>query len=521
MEEINYNMGYAIGYIRISSKDQSRYSIDNQERCIRDYCRRYDLGLIALFKDNGQASDTFERADFIALEEFIKRHKGRAQYLVIMEHDRFSRDLSEALQKIKEFEKRHRIKVLSEDEPLDLDTSDPDVFMRRAFKYLQANVELLNIRKRTRRGIQFARESGRFINMAPFGYKNDRDQSGKGIIVIDPSKSFIIQKIFNSYLAGMPFHIIHKEVAKLGFTRSGKNVIPYVLNNEVYAGYIKIPGKGKTPERLIDGIHEPIISKSVFWMAQSMLQNKRPSKSQPAEDFPLRGILKCWCGRHMTAGWTKGKSKYYLYYRCTKHVEKNISGPWLHQQVEDTLSLLSLKPDQVQYIIKATESKLKESLAYRERESQAKVKYMREIDSNIEKLEQRFMKDQIEPVTYKKWYRKYSEEKAKVESELLDLQRDKSQDWRRAKEALPHLLSLPTLYANATLTQKHALLNGVFKHGLTFSEDRVRTPSINPVFSHNILKIKQKGLVDIDQSAPFWDENSECTRGQYTTVKYW
>gem|GEM_PF-4865221 len=57
----------------------------------------------------------------------------------------------------------------------------------------------------------------------------------------------------------------------------------------------------------------------------------------------------------------------------------------------------------------------------------------------------------------------------------------------------------------------------MFKYDITFSEGRDRTPSTNPVFSHNIPGIKQKGLVGIGQSALFWDENPECTRGRDRT----
>lgn len=38
-----------------------------------------------------------------------------------MEHDRFSKDLSEALLKIKKFESQYGVKVVSVDEPLDVD----------------------------------------------------------------------------------------------------------------------------------------------------------------------------------------------------------------------------------------------------------------------------------------------------------------------------------------------------------------------------------------------------------------
>src|SRR4051794_33266448 len=101
----------AIGYMRLSIRDQSRYSLEYQEESIRDYCRRNNIELTALFKDNGESSYTFDRPDYKAVEAFIKKHKGQNQYFIIMDHDRFSRNLSEALSKITELEVKFGIKV--------------------------------------------------------------------------------------------------------------------------------------------------------------------------------------------------------------------------------------------------------------------------------------------------------------------------------------------------------------------------------------------------------------------------
>ena len=193
----------AIGYMRLSSKDQSRYSLDVQEAAINAYCAKYGLELIALFKDNGQRSSTFSRLDFQALEIFIKRYKGLVQYMIVMEHDRFSRDLSEALLKIKKFESQYGVKVVSVDEPLDIDPTDPTVFISLAFRYATANAELLNIRARTIRGIKRAHLEGRFVNKAPYGYSNSRDLLGKGILVVNHQEAEIVQQIFKYYLSGI------------------------------------------------------------------------------------------------------------------------------------------------------------------------------------------------------------------------------------------------------------------------------------------------------------------------------
>lgn len=177
-------------YIRISKENQSVHSLDDQERVIKNYCEYHKVILLALFKDDRECSDSFDRPDYIALEKFIKKHKGQVQYLVVLDHDRFSRNLPEALLKIEALEKKFGIKVLATNEPLDLDTSDPNVFMSRAFKYLMANSELFRIRERTSRGVRSALESGRFINKAPFEYLNKRDEQQKGLLFTKEPSQF-------------------------------------------------------------------------------------------------------------------------------------------------------------------------------------------------------------------------------------------------------------------------------------------------------------------------------------------
>src|SRR5437879_9168017 len=103
----------AICYMRLSVRDQSRYSLEYQEESIRDYCRINNLELTGLFKDNGESSYTFDRPDYKAVEAFIKKHKGQNQYFIIMDHDRFSRNLSEALTKITDLENKYDIKVVA------------------------------------------------------------------------------------------------------------------------------------------------------------------------------------------------------------------------------------------------------------------------------------------------------------------------------------------------------------------------------------------------------------------------
>ncbi|HUS02414.1 MAG TPA: recombinase family protein, partial [Chitinophagaceae bacterium] len=240
----------AIGYCRISQADQSTYSLDYQERRIKEYCIANKLNLLALFKDNGESSYTFDRPDFKALEAFIKQNKN-VQYLVILELDRFSRNLAEALLKIKELQDKHKIKVLATSDSFDTDFSDPSTFILRAFKLMMAESELHRIRQRTKNGMQQATLSGRFLGLAPYGYDNKRDENNKPIITINEENAEIVREMFKQYLRGMGIEDLRRHIKPLGFKRTGNSAIQHILSNPVYAGFVK---SGK---KLVKGIHLP------------------------------------------------------------------------------------------------------------------------------------------------------------------------------------------------------------------------------------------------------------------------
>ncbi|HTE00847.1 MAG TPA: recombinase family protein [Mucilaginibacter sp.] len=498
----------AIGYMRLSVRDQSRYSLEYQEESIRDYCHRNNLELTGLFKDNGESSYTFDRPDYKAVEAFIKKHKGQNQYFIIMDHDRFSRNLSEALTKITELENKYGIKVIATNEPLDIDPSDPNVFMQRAFRYLIANEELLRIRKRTRQGMRHAQESGRYVSRAPFGYLNGKDAGGKSILLIDEPKAVIIQKIYSDYLSGIPMHLIFKDVKAKGFAVKGNSAIPKVLSNCLYAGKVKVSGDKKQRERFVTGLHQAIISEADFWIAQEMLGNKRPSKVQPEDRFPLRGILKCHCGLHMTAGYSKGKRNYYLYYRCIKHTNNNIPGTALHTKFRELLAALSFSPEQLTKIQTAVSRGLKKALKEKESSLASKTSQLTEIDKKIEKLEERLMNDEIEVSTYKNWFQKFSSERALLLKDIQGLKSNQKDKWQRFERLMPALTNIGAIYDKAkNVAAKHSMIRGVFKHNLTYSGGAFRTPFINEAFAHNYLSVKEKGLLLVEQPLVFSGTN--------------
>jgi site-specific DNA recombinase len=495
----------ALGYLRLSAKDQSK-SLEYQETNIRDYCLRNKLEVVGMFRDNGRSSFTFDRPDYQALEAFIKKHKGKCQYLIVLDHDRFSRNLPEALMKISELEEKYGVKVLSTSERVDLDTTDPDVFMKRAFDYLMANKELFNIRHRTKQGVRNAKEKGRYLGRAPYGYRNIVDGSKRNLIEIDETKAFIIEKVFRDYLLGIAPYIIHKSIKDMGFTNKGHSAIRDILSNCVYAGLIRVPAYRELPEKYVKAIHPPIVSEEEFWLVQKMLVNKRRQQVRPDEDFPLRGILRCACGQSMTAGWSKGRRQYYLYYRCVEHTNINVPGKMLHEKFDQLLRELSFRPHQVVFLTAAHALLSEEPMQQKKDRQNKNIQALKSINEKIYLLEERYVNNEIEKSTYQNWFPKFQEEKLALEL----LIKGKNEKIQTAENAvfdgyIPYMKNIFDIYDKCNIYQKHAIIRGVFKQNLVWGEGELRTPLINPVFEDKLLIIKEKGLLFYEQ--PFRNQD--------------
>jgi len=63
------------------------------------------------------------------------------------------------------------------------------------------------------------------------------------------------------------------------------------------------------------GIHQPLISRSLFDRVQEKLHGRGQGRRSGTQSYPFRGLLTCgYCGCQITASKIKGK---YIYYHCT------------------------------------------------------------------------------------------------------------------------------------------------------------------------------------------------------------
>lgn len=483
-------MPTAIAYLRLSSEDQSNYSLDGQRRMIKEYCQRNNLELLKIYEDNGESSYTFDRKAFSDLEKEIKQ----AQFLIVYHLDRFSRNMSEAMLKIKQYLERG-IRVRDISEPLDMDDYDPNTFMMRAMKFMVAESELHRIRQRTRNGLLQAAMSGRYVNGAPVGYKNTRDEHNKPIIIIDEEKAFAIRILFREYLNGMSIEELRRMITRYEFKPKGNSTIQYILANPVYAGFIRVPESKNKPAHLVKGLHDPIISEQDYWLVQERLQGKAIT-IQNSEEVPLRGVLHCGCGKVMTAGNSKGKNKYYWYYVC-KDCKQNLSANKLHRQFDELLENLSFDPKTLQQLKESVTKKLETYLAGRGEKTKQVKKQLELVESKITSVEEKYLLGNTSEGTYKKIISELRADQSRLYKELAGAGTNQQAYWDKLSHFLVIMSDLRQSFGLLTLDKKHQFVNWVFDSSLSYDNDIYRTPYLPDFFMHNIQTLKEKGLLEI------------------------
>lgn len=490
----------AVGYCRLSDKDSSANSIANQKRRIEDYCQRHHLQLLQIFVDDGRTGWNFDRPGFIEMERFC-RTNSNIQYLIIPHFDRFSRaDPVDAMVKERYIREKLGVKVLQVSEPIDTDTTAPTYQIIRFMQAFAANEERNRIVDRTMSGMRFSLLQGRYCSNAPYGYKNTRDENGRPLLVVDDEKAFVIKMIFREYLAGSGAEEIRRRAEKQGLKLTGKSAIQRILANPVYAGLVRVPAYRDQPEKIVKAIHSPLVTETVYWQIQELLGGKRHS-SQPKEEVPLRGVLRCSCGRKMTAAPSQGKSgKHYWYYFCESHRKKNLSAIKIHAQFYDLLDNLSLSADTLSWLKDELTSAINRFIQERGSNLMQTRHAVGKINQKIEATEEKFLlQPDLSQATFKKVMTGLKAEKSKLEKELASLEQNTQIYWDRMNTLLPALHDLRTVWEKMPLDKKHKFIRAVFEDSLAYTDGVYRTPSISPIFQHNLLKLKQKRLLEVEQ----------------------
>ncbi len=118
------------------------------------------------------------------------------------------------------------------------------------------------------------------------------------------------------------------------------------------------------------------------------------------------------CGGKMTAGWTRGCTKRYLYYRCIKHSNVNLSGAKMHKKLELVLAHLSFTQEQIDRIEKQVRVGLDNTSEIRKKELEVAKAELEKAEKKMFNVEENLFDGEISKYTYQRWQRKLNNQMA-------------------------------------------------------------------------------------------------------------
>jgi site-specific DNA recombinase len=447
-------------YVRVSSKEQEKegYSLDAQEKLGEDYAYRNNLDIVKRWKVSESAWKE-EREAFNQMLEYAKKHEN-VKHIIFDVTDRMTRNDMDKI-KIWSLVKYNdkTIHFSRSNKKLDKNSGSEDEFMLD-IEVAVAKKMSNDISRKTRMGMLEKAEQGLFPSNTPLGYINNKLTH---LIELDEVKSSHIKKAFEliatgNYSIDMIRDILHQD----GFrgkkeNKVGKSAIAHILKNPIYYGVFR------WNDKLYQGVHTPIISKSLYDNVQIVLSGKfRPYSNK--HNFPFNNLILCGACNCKVLGEIK-KNKY-IYYHCTFTKGRHTGGDYIPQ---DTLSKMFLEPlqkitipaDIAEWLKEALREKLRDSQKLSEKRLQSLENALQRLKTRLSRLYDLKLDNGLTEEVFRAKEKEYNEEIISINAQINGLKEIRPDAHEYAVKTFELSKRLPLLYNQANNEEKAKILKAV------------------------------------------------------------
>lgn len=293
-------MATAAAYIRVSSERQDEYSPDSQIRLIREYAEKngYELPDSLIFFDDGiSAKSVARRIEFNRMIALAKEKSPPFSVILVWKFSRFARNQEESIV-YKNLLRKKGIQVISISEPI-IDSPFGDL-IERIIEWMD-EYYLINLSTEVKRGMEERISRGEPLCPPAFGYDI---QDGR--YIINPEEAAHVVRFFTAFSQGVTLRQIALDCrAESLLTHRGNpfeiRTIRYILSNPVYIGKLRRFSVADKASTLVDGIHEPIVSRELWDGVQNRLAlSRKYERRDQRTDWRLKGLVRCECGATLT-----------------------------------------------------------------------------------------------------------------------------------------------------------------------------------------------------------------------------
>lgn len=228
------------------------------------------------------------------------------------------------------------------------------------------------------------------------------------------------------------------------------------------------------------GQHEGIISASTYEKIQTRLQKESlPSRIRKnvTSDFPLRGLITCVCGSHMTAAWSKGRPKKYGYYFCTNKecsfYKKSVPKKVVEEGFKNVLQKTTLKPEAGKLVELVFDRVWKEEVADLEKQGSVLIRQVQDLSNQIRDFTDMARKAKSERLrgAYERQIEEKSFELERVRADKTFNKIDPRVPYRTALRKARGLLKNPyPAWKKLEIQEQHGLFFFIFNQKLAYSQ---------------------------------------------------
>jgi len=347
------NNNYTVAlYIRLSSEDENEgesNSVKNQRDLLTAFVKKHpdfaDCTLLE-FCDDGYSGVNFERPNVKAMLNKVR--KGEINCVIVKDFSRFGRNYIEVGDYIEQVFPFLNVRFISVNDNYDSDNDYSSIGgIEVSLRTLIYDLYSKDLSQKVKSAIAVRHKKGEYLgSYAPFGYEKAED--GQNRLVVDKEAAKIVRKMFELAMSGVNAYEIARilnadmiptraryKKQKEGYqtwdsvaadfdnTFWTDTTVRKVIQDEVYIGTV-VSGKYKragigdkniivNPKSewiCVPDMHEPLVSKEEFELANRLYRISKRKKTDPKERF-LYAKVRCHCCK-LALVRQKGKSPSYI-----------------------------------------------------------------------------------------------------------------------------------------------------------------------------------------------------------------
>ncbi|MCW3122470.1 MAG: resolvase domain protein [Flavipsychrobacter sp.] len=471
-------------YTRVSTKEQAdnNLSLDTQKKACEIFAKKGNLQIMGYYGGTFESAKTDERKQFNNMLSFLKKSREKISYIIVYSVDRFSRSGANAIY-IAEQLKKQGIVVCSVTQPTDASTASGS--LQQNIQFIFSEYENQQRREKCMAGVKEMLLRGEWPTAPPIGYDIVKTNGKRSIMLNREGK--LLKKAFHWKVnEKVSSEEIIQRLAAQGLKISNQRMSAF-FRNPFYCGlmvHTALEGQ------VIEGNHEKMVSKEMFLAANDVLsENKQGYRINPENaDIPLKRFYKCDdCGEFLRAYKAYKNQKYY--YKCnTRGCKCNMRAETLNDRFAEKLVEYTLEFDEaMQYLIREQMIADYNTQNERNEESIDNIEgQLSEVDKKLERLEERYVLEEITKDMFDKFKAKFLDERKQIEKERakygnkvsnLDIYIDTA--FRASSKLAPE-------WGSADYNDKQELQYLLFPEGVYYNrkKDECRTPKVNEAFRY-------------------------------------